>query len=84
MFRDQRSFWRKNRVSRPSLRSYPQKSLWPMNLSPKTIRPEPIYSFRPHQSPQLQKAEYPPNWSQWSKWKKKGWLQMPIMWQRRK
>jgi len=42
-----------------------------MNLSPKTIRPEPIYSFRPHQSPQLQKAGYPPNWSQWSKWKKK-------------
>jgi hypothetical protein len=56
-----------------------------MNLSPKTIRPEPIYSFRPHQSPQLQKAGYPPSWSQWSKMEeKKGWLQMPVMWQRRK
>jgi 5-methylcytosine-specific restriction endonuclease McrA len=42
-----------------------------MNLSPKTIRPTPIYSFRPLEFPKLQKAEYPPNWSQWSKWTKK-------------
>lgn len=71
MFRDKRSLWKSKRVSPPSLRSYPQKSLWPMDLSPKTIRPEPIYTFRQLPPTKLQKGGYPSNWRQWSKWAKK-------------
>jgi len=68
MFRNRQSLWNEERITPPTLRTYPNRSLWPRNYSPVPFGTELAYTLRALQPTQLPKAGYPVNWDRWSRW----------------